>query len=483
MNDALDPAVYSIALGRLSGVGRRTAIAAMARYPDAATLLAASADELGRVLGGRAAKALGPALVRDWPIALGHANRIVADHLARGIAVLGYAAPEYPPLLRLVADPPAVLYVRGDVTVLSAPMIAVVGTRTPTAWGAAVARRLARRLADEGVVVSSGLAKGIDTAGHEGALDAENGLSVAVLGTAIDKVYPAENKGLAERIEQRGALVSEYAIGTDGRPDYFVDRDRIQAGLSIAVIPVQTGLRGGTQHTIRFAKEASRPIFVPPPSETEIDLDQNAGILELLHSGSAEAIGSDDLSSLIKRLLEQREGWITHAATADRRPVVGNTKGLHGTRKAPPADQTAWLLPEGPGPTDSPSFPVDGGAPPIDPIDDVIAELDSLLDRIGPRYDVAAFDAIIRVWRTRRYHAGIVGRSTPATDQTSSLLPEDPVPAGSSAISPADGDVAQIHTLDEVIADLGGLLDRIGPRCDVNAFDVIVRLWRIRRYP
>jgi DNA processing protein len=404
MNDVLSPAVYAIALGRLSGVGRRTAISVMARYPDPATLLAASEDELSRALGGRAATAIAPALVRDWPVAVGHANRIVADHQARSIAVVGYLALEYPPLLRLVPDPPVALYVRGDVTVLSAPMIAVVGTRTPTAWGAAVARRLARRLADEGVVISSGLAKGIDTAGHEGALDAETGLSVAVFGTAIDKVYPAENKALAARIAERGALVSEYAIGTVGRPDYFVDRDRLQAGLSMAVIPVQTGLRGGTQHTIRFAIEASRPLFVPPPSETEIDREENAGIVELLRNGSAQAIVSDDLGGLVGRLREQRDGWLKGATEADRRPAAPVAKGRKRAKKAPSPDQTEWLLPEEGSATDSPSpTQVDQGAPPIHTIDEVIAELDSVLDRVGPRYDLTAFDAIVRAWRQRRH--------------------------------------------------------------------------------
>ncbi len=153
-------------------------------------------------------------------------------------------------------------------------------------------------------MVVSGLAAGIDTAGHEGALEA--GRTVAVLGTAIDVVYPPENRELARRIEERGALVSEYPIGCTTGTDAFVARDRIQAGLSIVVVPVQMGLAGGTQHTVHFAFEARRWVLYPRLSEAERSVPENEGIVALMKDGRATPFDIEDIPRLLSELPELR---------------------------------------------------------------------------------------------------------------------------------------------------------------------------------
>ena len=167
----------------------------------------------------------------------------------------------YPARLKLIPDPPAVLYVKGSPVGLAGKgSLAVVGTREPTDYGARVARKSASSAVEAGFVIVSGLAHGCDTLGHEGCLDAE-GVGVAVLAHGLDKVYPAANKGLAARLlETGGCLVSEYPIGMTPMRTAFAERDRIQSGLSDGVLVIETDIKGGTMHTVRFAREQRRAL-------------------------------------------------------------------------------------------------------------------------------------------------------------------------------------------------------------------------------
>jgi DNA processing protein len=175
---------------------------------------------------------------------------------------------EYPERLAEIYDPPAVLWIRGDATLLKRPGIAVVGTRQPTPYGAGMAEMLSRDLAGRGVVVLSGMARGVDTAAHKGALDA-NGKTVAVWGTGIDVVYPKENRKLAERIvEKGGAIVSEYAMGTFPAPQNFPIRNRILSGMSVGVLVVEAGEYSGTRITARCAMEQNRDVYAVPGNVT-----------------------------------------------------------------------------------------------------------------------------------------------------------------------------------------------------------------------
>ena len=183
-------------------------------------------------------------------------------------AVLTYEDEDYPERLREIFDPPPVLWTLGDVRLLARPAIAIVGTRHPTPYGTGMAEVLARDLASRRLVVLSGMARGIDTAAHRGAL-AASGSTVAVWGTGIDVIYPKENKALAENIlVAGGAIISEYRLGTFPAPQNFPKRNRILSGMSIGVLVVEAGENSGTRVTARCALEQDRDVYAVPGNVT-----------------------------------------------------------------------------------------------------------------------------------------------------------------------------------------------------------------------
>jgi DNA processing protein len=174
----------------------------------------------------------------------------------------------YPGRLLEIYDPPSVLWVRGNALLLSRPGIAVVGTRQPTPYGSGMAEMLSRDLARRGMVVMSGMARGVDTCAHKGALEA-GGATVAVWGTGIDVIYPKENKKLAEQIvAQGGAIVSEFQLGTFPAPQNFPIRNRTLSGMSIGVLVVEGGEYSGTRITARCALEQGRDVYAVPGNVT-----------------------------------------------------------------------------------------------------------------------------------------------------------------------------------------------------------------------
>jgi DNA processing protein len=174
----------------------------------------------------------------------------------------------YPARLRQIYDPPLVLYVRGNVTALSQPGIAVVGTRHPTPYGTGMAERLACDLATRGLVIFSGLARGVDTAAHRGAVSGK-GKTVAVFGTGADVLYPKENSRLAEQIlSLGGALISEFPLGTFAAPQNFPIRNRIISGISFGVLVVEAAEYSGTRITARCALEQNREVYAVPGNVT-----------------------------------------------------------------------------------------------------------------------------------------------------------------------------------------------------------------------
>jgi DNA processing protein len=197
----------------------------------------------------------------------------------------------YPPLLAQLYDPPIQVYVRGDPEVLSRASVAVVGARSCSAYGAQVARDLARELAGAGVVVVSGLARGIDGEAHRGALDA-GGATVAVLGCGIDRDYPRSHAELAARIRQSGAVVSEYPPGVEPAPWRFPARNRIIAGLCLATVVVEARERSGALITADFALELGRDVFAVPG---EITAALSAGTNDLLRQGAAPLLSAQDV--------------------------------------------------------------------------------------------------------------------------------------------------------------------------------------------
>ncbi len=205
-------------------------------------------------------------------IALGKSYELAEDELAKtkeaGATIVAIGDPEYPPRLMEIYDPPLALRVRGDVSVLSKPGLAVVGTRHPTPYGLGMAERLSCDLASRGLILLSGLARGVDTAAHRGAVSAR-GKTVAVFGTGVDEIYPRANKKLAEQIlEFGGALISEFPTGTFPAPQNFPIRNRIISGLSVGVLVVEAGEYSGTRITARCALEQCREVFAVPGNVT-----------------------------------------------------------------------------------------------------------------------------------------------------------------------------------------------------------------------
>jgi DNA processing protein len=197
----------------------------------------------------------------------------------------------YPPLLAELHDPPAAIHVRGDAELLAEPAVAIVGARSCSSYGAGVARELARELARAGLVVVSGLARGIDGEAHRGTLEG-GGRTIAVLGCGIDRDYPRSHLELARRIRERGAVISEYPPGVEPAPWRFPARNRIIAGLCAATVVVEARERSGALITADFALELGRDVFGVPG---EITSALSAGTNDLLRQGAAPLLSAGDV--------------------------------------------------------------------------------------------------------------------------------------------------------------------------------------------
>src|SRR5690242_18096821 len=205
-------------------------------------------------------------------IALGKSLELAHDEMAKaaaaGVQIFCRDDEAWPARLSEIYDPPLVLYVRGNAEALSRPGIAIVGTRHPTPYGIGMAERLSCDLASRGLTIFSGLARGVDAAGHRGAIKAK-GRTVAVFGTGVDVIYPRENKKIAEgMLECGGALISEFPLATFAAPQNFPIRNRIISGLSLGVLVVEAGEYSGTRITARCALEQSRDLFAVPGNVT-----------------------------------------------------------------------------------------------------------------------------------------------------------------------------------------------------------------------
>jgi len=213
----------------------------------------------------------------------------------------------YPPLLRAIPDPPAVLWLRGEAPpeLLARPAVAIVGARACSSYGRSVARTLGRELAAAGLVVVSGMARGIDSEAHRGALDA-GGVTVAVLGCGIDRDYPAAHRDLASRIGQKGLIVSEYEAGVEPAPWRFPARNRIIAGLCTATVVVEARERSGALITADFALEDGREVMVVPG---EITSAVSAGSNALLRLGATPVTAAADVLEAygLERVVEAPE--------------------------------------------------------------------------------------------------------------------------------------------------------------------------------
>ena len=251
-----------------------------------------------RLRAGHAPGQLLEALIAERPhspdLTLPRLRHLAARTLDRaalaGATTVGWGDPSYPPLLAAIIDPPPVLWIRGQLSTFEPPAVAIVGSRAGSSYALAVAERLAAELTARGVVVVSGLARGVDSAAHRGALTA--GRTIAVLGSGPDVIYPREHDNLAREIAATGLVLSELAPGTPPQPQFFPMRNRIISGLSRAVVVVEAGERSGSLITARSALEQGRDVLAVPGS---ILSARNRGGHALLRDGAKIVESADDI--------------------------------------------------------------------------------------------------------------------------------------------------------------------------------------------
>lgn len=241
------------------------------------------------------------------PRLLDKASRDIERLERKGYSLLTLEDEEYPPYLRETFDPPYVIYCAGNKDVLREPSVSIVGTRKPTPYGRAVAERLAEDLASRGLVIVSGLARGIDSIAHWGAL--KGGQTVAVLGSGLENVYPRENKSLFEKIKEKGAVISEFPLKAAPLGFHFPIRNRIISGLSLAVVVVEAAQRSGSLISARLALEQNREVMAVPGAVTS---DFSQGTNWLIKTGAKLVVAWEDVaeelpSPLKENLLSKKE--------------------------------------------------------------------------------------------------------------------------------------------------------------------------------
>ncbi len=257
--------------------------------------------------------------VANQPPPLGFADalrergrRMLAAAERAGIRAAGWGGPDYPPLLASICDPPFVLWLKGEPSCLSKPAVAVVGSRAATPYGLEAASRLAGDLAAAGVLVVSGLARGIDSAAHRAAL-AAGGDTVAVLGSGVDVIYPPEHLRLAAEVAGRGAVVSEFPPGTPPNAFHFPARNRVISGLSEAVVVVEAAERSGSLITAGFALDQGRTVMAVPGSVLS---GRHRGCHALIRDGAAVVETAEDV------LAELRSSLLACAARLAEPPAA-----------------------------------------------------------------------------------------------------------------------------------------------------------------
>lgn len=344
-------------LTSIPGLGGESQRRLLAAFGLPGHIFAAGRAALSGVVGGEAADLL-----------LSPPNQAVIDTALAWAAepgnhVVTLADAGYPRALLDIADPPVLLYVKGDPAMLQRPAIAIVGARSATAQGEANAEAFARALSGHGLTVVSGLALGIDAAAHRGALAAGQGGTVAVIGTGADRIYPARNAAIARDIAAHGAIVSELPLGTNALRHNFPRRNRIIAGLAQGVLVVEAALDSGSLISARLATESGREVFAIPGS---IHSPLSRGCHRLIREGAKLVETAED----VLEELRGRLGWPARTPRAPRAQLT--------------ADRTAAVASA---PPQAP-LPVDGdGARVLQAMGHDPADIDQLAGRCGLTVD------------------------------------------------------------------------------------------------
>lgn len=309
-----------LALKSVPGVGNILYKRLIDHFSGPEQVLAAGFEALGAVEG------VSPSLARrirshrppEWIDAELKKTRTAACR------IITLADREYPPLLKQIVDPPPILFVKGG-SVAIGPAVAVVGSRSATEYGITTTVTLCRALAQQGITVVSGLARGIDTAAHTGALEG-GGPTVAVLGAGLNHLYPAENRSLSQRIAANGALITEFVMDAKPEPHHFPLRNRIISGMSLGTVVVEAGSRSGSLITARLAAEQNREVFAVPGS---IHAATTRGTHDLIKQGAKLVETIDDI--VVEIAAQLQDGY-----TAKITPAGGSKQGSFSKTKPLP---------------------------------------------------------------------------------------------------------------------------------------------------
>ncbi len=254
--------LHWLALRMTPGLGTRTAVQLIETFQTPQAVFRASRSELE-------AAGIGPGLAQSIASGCGFDDAVTQQQklVETGTVLVPFNDPRYPARLKDIFDPPPLLFARGRVELMSELAVGIVGTRRPTAYGNAVAARLAKDLASAGLTIVSGMARGIDTAAHRAVLEG-GGNTVAVFGCGVDEVYPAENRKLAEPLSKDGLILSEFPMATPPYPQNFPIRNRIISGMSAGVLVIEGGQYSGSAITAKLAAEQNREVFAVPGNIT-----------------------------------------------------------------------------------------------------------------------------------------------------------------------------------------------------------------------
>jgi DNA processing protein len=319
-----------LALLELPGVGTGSALRIAARFSSYEEIRTAPLDRLKGL--SRAAPALSS---RDeWQRAQDLAEQTLTKLSSLGIRAVSFSDPEYPALFQGIPDQPPMLYVKGQLRE-GIRNVACVGTRHPSRFGEEVSSRITRVIAEKGWSIVSGLALGVDSLCHQAALDV-NGHTVAILANSLETVYPRRCVELADRIlDGGGALVSEQPLGTPPIPRNFVHRDRLQSGMSVATIVMQTDFDGGAMHTVRFALTQGRRVLVPRPTDQHAAEPKSRGLMAMLTSSGPEFARLVGAVGPYAELLRHVEGHVASAIEGRDHydSVLGELETLAQARK------------------------------------------------------------------------------------------------------------------------------------------------------
>jgi DNA processing protein len=295
-----------LALARVKGLGAVSFKKLTARFVDPTAAFSAALAELEQVEGLHRDAIDGIVAFSDWA----EIDEEIERARDAGIAIVPFTNPNYPARLRTIADPPPFLYVKGNILTDDDKAVAIVGSRSASEYGRRVARDLARGLASLGFTVVSGMARGIDGSAHESALQA-GGRTIAVLGSGVERAYPAEHELLYRRIAAGGAVVSELPIGTRPMAFNFPARNRLISGISLGVVVVEATEKSGSLITATLAVEQGREVFAVPG---EVGSSRSRGAHRLIRQGAKLVESVDDIIEEIAPQLLDRTGSATQRA-------------------------------------------------------------------------------------------------------------------------------------------------------------------------